>query len=112
MHSLARRKLYYEAINRIRISCRKTDKKLPHLPGPEAGALLEAIERPKGVLKSVLDRIFGEPPVAAIDKTGLAVNHEDRFTAAVAFYPGCTASGDFFAPALILIGFLTAIFVE
>ena len=26
-----RRKLYHKAIKRIRISCRKTDKKLPHL---------------------------------------------------------------------------------
>ena len=45
--------------------------------------------------------------LAAIDKIGLAVNHEYRFAAAVAFYPRCsTASGDFFAPALVLIGAL------
>ncbi len=90
----------------------------PHtVVSPAGGMLLDAIGA-NGHLRTlpfvdgnriaVMGWSYGaETALAAVDKLTGSINYQDRFAAAVAFYPGwCAASDDFFAPALILIGAL------
>ncbi len=81
---------------------------------PAGGMLLDAIGANRhlrtllfvdGSRIAIMGWSFGAmTALAAVDKLTGSVNFQDRFAAAVAFYPGCEASGDFFAPALVLIG--------
>jgi dienelactone hydrolase len=83
---------------------------------PAGGMLLDAIGANEhlrtlpfvdGSRIAIMGWSFGAmTALAAVDKLTGSVNYQDRFATAVAFYPGCEASGDFFAPALILIGAL------